>query len=648
MSDHMFSPRPQQLSLFDEPAIYESADLEFKAAKGGLPQSLWETYSAFANTAGGAIILGVTERPDHTLDQHGVPDADALLSALWSGLNNRQKVNVNLLKSDDVELLQDGMRQFVVINVPKAARRQRPVYLNNRPLEETYRRDHSGDYRCTQDEVRRMFADQSEEPADSRILQHFGLSDLHLESLRQFRNRMGTANPDHPWLAEDDQQLLAKLGAWRRERSTGLEGLTAGGLLMFGQGQAIRDPEAFPNFHLDYRERLGEDSEQRWSDRLTPDGTWEANLFQFYQRVLPKIVATLKVPFQLDQNLYRVDDSSLSVGLREAVVNALIHADYTGQGGIVIDRFGDSIELSNPGTLLLSPEQLVRGGVSECRNKALQTMFQLMGAGDKAGSGLDKIRSSWSAARFGDPRLRETQRPDRVGLTLPLVTALPEQALEELGLLFGESKIASLEPEQVYILVMALGESRITNQMLQETLTRHRADLTKILGSLVNDGFLIREGVGRWTQYILNREFLNGSGNSAGGTSPLSGGSSGGSPIGNGGTSGNIIGENSAVHWKRTPPIIPSRMSEETWQRLVDIAGAQMAGRLPSEKTEAIIISLLRAGDELTRAELASLLQRNPEKLQERFLNPMVDRGVLKMTLTPRNHPNQRYTIADS
>ena len=101
--------------------------------------------------------------------------------------------------------------------------------------------------------------------------------------------------------------------------------------------------------------------------------------------------------------------------------------------------------------------------------------------------------------------MRETQRPDRVNLTLPLVTALPGSALEELGEIFGEEQVGRLEPEQVHILVMALGENRISNQMLQETLTKHRADLTKILGSLVADGFLIREGVGRWTQYVLKR-----------------------------------------------------------------------------------------------------------------------------------------------
>jgi ATP-dependent DNA helicase RecG len=68
----------------------------------------------------------------------------------------------------------------------------------------------------------------------------------------------------------------------------------------------------------------------------------------------------------------------------EAVVNARIHADYKGQGGVVIERYADRFELSNPGSLLVSREQLLRGGVSECRNKSLQLMTQMVGGGEPA------------------------------------------------------------------------------------------------------------------------------------------------------------------------------------------------------------------------------------------------------------------------
>lgn len=251
MPNDLFEPR--QLSLFDEPALHESHDLEFKAAKGGLPSSMWETYSAFANTSGGTIVLGVTERDDGELDIHGLKNTQTLLDSLWSTINNRQKVSSSILSASDVEVSKRSGRDVIFIRVPKASRQQRPVYLNNKPFEETYRRDHSGDYRCSQEEVRRMFADQADEPVDSRILTNYGLDDIDNDSFRQFRSRMAASRRDHPWLAEDDIGLLTKLGGWRRERASGQEGLTVAGLLMFGKGHTIIEPEAVPSFHLDYR-----------------------------------------------------------------------------------------------------------------------------------------------------------------------------------------------------------------------------------------------------------------------------------------------------------------------------------------------------------------------------------------------------------
>ncbi|MBK5203997.1 MAG: ATP-binding protein [Polaromonas sp.] len=68
----------RQLDLFFAlQSSTEGIDTEFKSARGGMPGSFWESYSAMANTQGGTIVLGVAEKPTG-LVWEGVPDAAQL------------------------------------------------------------------------------------------------------------------------------------------------------------------------------------------------------------------------------------------------------------------------------------------------------------------------------------------------------------------------------------------------------------------------------------------------------------------------------------------------------------------------------------------------------------------------------------------
>ena len=217
----------------------ESADWEFKSAKGGFPRSVWETYSAMANTDGGVIVLGIKELENGSCDIHGLNDAPGILKDCWNSINDRGKVSVNLLVDDYVEIVFVDGKQVLVVQVPRASRRQRPIFVGQNPLEGTYRRYNDGDYLCSRDEVGRMLADQSDQPADCEILPHFTLEDLDKRSLEQYRNRFASRSPAHPWLKLNDRELLEKLGGWRTDRANGEDGLTVAGLLMFGQDEAI-------------------------------------------------------------------------------------------------------------------------------------------------------------------------------------------------------------------------------------------------------------------------------------------------------------------------------------------------------------------------------------------------------------------------
>lgn len=108
----------------------EDDDLEFKSGKGGVPHSLWETYSAMVNTHGGVILLGVED--DGSVS--GVEHPDRVKKSLWDLLHNRNKVNTNLLTDGDVAEVSHSDGTIVAIRVPRASREQRPVFVGLNPL----------------------------------------------------------------------------------------------------------------------------------------------------------------------------------------------------------------------------------------------------------------------------------------------------------------------------------------------------------------------------------------------------------------------------------------------------------------------------------------------------------------------------------
>ena len=149
----------------------ENNRLEAKRAQGGLPHSIWETYSAFANTFGGYILLGVIENTDKSISSVPLPDPERLVADFWNGVNNRAVTNVNILSDQNVQIRESEGNRIVVIEVPRADRHDKPVYIGTDPFAGTYRRNGEGDYRCTREEVLAMLRDQADVTQDARVME---------------------------------------------------------------------------------------------------------------------------------------------------------------------------------------------------------------------------------------------------------------------------------------------------------------------------------------------------------------------------------------------------------------------------------------------------------------------------------------------
>ena len=408
----------------------------------------------------------------------------------------------------DIAIVELDGKDVLAIRVNAAAPSQKPVYLDGKQTK-CYLRVGEADRLCKEAEISRMLRDRdvitSDYSADAGIIPHSTPNDLDPQTIQAYKRDIRRIRDNHPWAALNDEELLIKLGVYRRDRERGEWGLTLAGLLMFGRAETIR--ELHPIFRIDYFEldgSEGSDNGSRWVDRITPDGTWEPNLYQFFFRVLPKLTENLKRPFRLSDKLTRKDDSTAYEAVREALANAIIHADYREPGGVIITKKPTGLVLENAGTLLVSKDKVYAGGISVCRNKNLQTMFKLIGIVEEAGSGVDVMMSGWTKNFFCLPQLTEDIEGHKVVWSLPYLAMMDRDVMYVQQEFLGYEKYARLTAAEKIILMMIPADKYVSNQDLRLYIPQlHPVDLGKRLARLREEGYLRSKGHSSATKYGL-------------------------------------------------------------------------------------------------------------------------------------------------
>ena len=374
----------------------ENNRIEAKRALGGLPKSIWETYSAFANTLGGVLLLGVEEQPDKSFRTVDLPDPERLVREFWELLNDPHKASVNLLTSSDVRIETVNGNRIIVIRVPRAERFDKPVYVDGDVNTGSYWRSGEGDHRCTPEQIEAMRRDAAVRTQDMRLLRTLTLEDLHTPSLWDYRRRADRRSPGRGGRKLGDDEYLLGIGAGGTD-ADGRSFPTGAGLLMFGRYEDII--KTYPGFSLSLRE--GE---------AAPELCRE-NIYDFYGRAADRLAGLFP------------GDGDFAAAMGEALANCLINADYYSHAGVEIAVERDRVVMTNPGFFRIRVSDAVIGGRSDPRNGELMRMFNLLGAGDGTGGGIPGIFSAWRLRGWSEPVITQLIGPGRVRLTLPLGSA---------------------------------------------------------------------------------------------------------------------------------------------------------------------------------------------------------------------------------
>lgn len=472
--------------------ISEGERIEIKKAKKNFPVDCLETFSAFYNTNGGTILLGLAENKPNGYLVTGVDDPKAVIEEMFNILQNPDKISKNLITEQNIDILKYKGKNIIAISIPAAPFSNKPVYINNNPLK-SFKRIGPNDYRLSKEEIDSMLRDASPESQDSKAIDILAKDCLDELTIAAYRNRFSARIPEHIFNNLSNEKFLCKLNAVVYKNNNCYP--TLAGLLMFGKTEEIK--KIIPYYSLEYI-NYGNDYSERWIDRVIYDGTWgEGNIFNFFQTVILKLYSTTTSNFSLEDNLItRQATSDIQVALRESFVNSLIHADYKVPDRIQAKYENNTYTFSNPGTLRISISEYYNGNTSAPRNPNLAMMFRMIGFAEEAGSGVPKILSAAKKNQFARPELSI----DKNKVTLSFTT-IPILELLVKKFKLNDNEISVLRA------INKLGYAK--RKEIEADTNLSRAFTLNALKVLIEDKIIESTGKSSATKYTISTEHIS-------------------------------------------------------------------------------------------------------------------------------------------
>jgi ATP-dependent DNA helicase RecG len=607
-----------------------------------LGKSVLETACAFANEpglGGGWIVLG-TVREEQALfpayEVEGVSTPDKLSADISTQC--RDSFNVTLRVDISTESVQG--KNVVVVFVPEAQPQDKPVFFKSQGLPRgAFRRIGSTDQRCTDDDMAVFYQGRQQESFDAGIVADASLDDLLPEAVADYRQSRAEANPDAEELRWTDNDLLQALGAIRPD-SKGEMRPTVAGLILFGKPSALR--RCFPMTRVDYIRVQG----REWvpdPDRRFDTVELRDPLFRLIRRAQAAVLDDLPKSFGLEEGeLQRQDKPVIPLRvIREALVNALMHRSYRSHSPVQIIRYANRLEIRNPGFSLKSPDHLGEPG-SQPRNPKIAAVLHETRFAETKGSGIRVMRESMEQAGLTPPLFESDRGGDQFVARYFFHHFLGEDDLAWLA----RFRDLHLSDEEAKALIVVREAGAIDNATYRELNKVDTLAASQALRRLRDAALLMQKGRGSATYYVPTDKLL---------VDGLPGG------VANDGLSRNptaLSRESGALSRESLDEpreaVVLSGESDQTRQdarrALLATLPGELAARIgalgrrsPPDDVRAVVLDLLRY-QAWRLEELGVLLQRNPEYIRQKYVQPLYQAGQITMTRPEEpNDPQQAY-----
>ena len=189
----------------------------------------------------------------------------------------------------------------------------------------------------------------------------------------------------------------------------------------------------------------------------------------------------------------------------------MVNTDYFLPCGVVIKKEDEKLVIENPGSIRTGKKQMLRGGISDPRNKTLMKMFNMIGIGERAGSGIPDIYQVWENEGWPMPVVEESYNPDRTRLSLEFVKKQTIKTNELEKEPKRSQKGAEKEPKRSQkgaerkreILELIKANPTITQTEIMKELDLTRKQVQKDMNELKERHIIEREGTNRSGRWII-------------------------------------------------------------------------------------------------------------------------------------------------